>query len=192
MAGAELIGGVSYITRHGDVSSAELEKAAKMWGVNLYLNKDAAKLAIDNTYKIIDDSKRNPTAIKVVAVPPVVNLSPTKLGPETIIPDLGYFGAMSSSINPSTSLGGFVGGSGILTILWKGLKVAMLVADLAEHKTFQKLGQRLDPNLRMRFDTNRGEGRGRYVTVRGADGAVGGEKGGYDQPSQWWEWWKSF
>lgn len=169
---------------------SEAGYTAMLGSVNLWANAQIVAAAVDRTQVVLGENERNPVVLTSMAVPPVPNIAPSMIGPQTIIPGIGL-AAMEFSVVPEPSiLPWAMVANGLLSFFWNGIKVGMIVADLQEHQSFSRMGQRLDAHFKMRFDTNRGEGRGRYVHVRGADGAVAGDKGGYNAPSQWWEFWK--
>lgn len=177
--GAPVTGEVSSITRHYNIKG----------------NMIAADIAISQVSKAITLEHRNPTILKAVPMAPKPLIGPSMIGPHTIVPMMtNKFGLASgtsaASISPQ-SIFPWLGSFSVLTIRWAGQVVGRLLMDMADRHQFSHIGQRLDDKLKMRVDTGRGEGRGRHINVRGADGATPGDQDdSYDSPSEWWEFWK--
>lgn len=133
-----------------------------------------------------------------VHIPEVIE-APRQLFNTTIIPrDSGAVYAsdvvLANTQGGATpaSLFGMASSVGVLLIKWAGPKVVARIPMLIEaNHPMQRLGMWIDNRLIMAIDTGVGEGRGRHINVRGADGATPGDQDdAYDEPgtAQWWNW----
>lgn len=168
--------------------------------VNLRSTIQLQDAAIDRTAVVATPAMRNPVVLKAVAVPPVPNVSMGRIGPQTIVPLMTNREGVASgtgmravlfptSIVPAPKVQA-LSTMGVLLVQWGGKVVAQMAMIAVQQEVFSRIGKKLDNRLKFHLDTQRGEGRGRHVNVRGQDGATPGDQDDvYDEPSQWWEFW---
>lgn len=186
-------GPIVSVTRHGDMTEAEYSGTLKRLNINADMIR--ADNAIVRTTQVISAAVRNPSVLAVKPVPPMPNYGPIRIGPTTIVPKLTNFqgvpsGIYGTSINPFSIRNWFMGSMGVLKILMSNKIVGSILMEMLDMDMFSRIGQKMDSSLKLKFDTQRGEGRGRYVNVRGADGATPGDgDDAYDDPCEWWEIW---
>ncbi len=135
-------------------------------------------------------------------VAPAVRV-PSTIMPETIVPDMGtalvpeyaQVRALYNSVPgvfspaPVSILGLGTGGLGTLVIKLGTRAIASIAMDMAASHLMERVGSKVDRAVTMRLDTNRGEGLGRHMNIRGRDGATPGDQGDtYDEPDNNWLW----
>lgn len=141
---------------------------------------------------------RNPVVLKVVPVPPKILVPPLMIGPTTIVPRAITRSGIAGGVNggtlaPQTILDTLFQLQGVLSLIWQGRVLGRMLFASAESGGLSRVGQRFDSGFRFQVDTQKGEGRGRHVNVRGKDGSTPGDQhDAYDSPSEWWEFWKKW
>ena len=151
-----------------------------------------ADIAIAKVANVLPEAERNPVVLALVAVPPVPLVSPKMIAPTTIVPEMtnsyGQVGGTVRAQIAESTMQAIGAEAGVLMIQIGKRVLGMIAMKMADEAVFKRLGQRLDSALRLKFDTQQGEGRGRHVNVRGRDGATPGDQSDvYDDPSYWWQ-----
>ncbi len=113
----------------------------------------------------------------------------TALVPEYSVNKLQY-GSIASVFSPiPLSIFGIGTEIGVLVITMGKAYLAEIAMDFASGG-MERVSKKLAKGFSSRIKTGRGEGRGRHVNIRGADGATPGDQDDvYDDPCKWYEFW---
>jgi hypothetical protein len=169
--------------------------------LNIGANKQKAEYAVQAVSVKKSVGQKNPVTLAVISTAPVLTMAPTAIGPKTIVPKiLGAGGELASGMSGASamapSLIQFASSmAGMMKVIYGNRVVGqmtMAVTQTLLEGLFTRLGQKLDSRVRVMVDTQKGEGVGRRVGVRGEGGAHA-DKGEVYEPyeeDEWWEFWK--